>query len=289
MTSRSQLAQIGRETLDILDRGEYTAPDGSTVRIADALQDAVAHSVHYTPEMFAEVFRQRDAMLQNRPRLETSFWVVNQTTLAAARDLVSREPGLDVLCLNFASAKHPGGGFLSGARAQEESLARASGLYRCIARMQGMYEANKRLGSCLYTNHMIHSPRVPVFRDDDFNLLNEPYTVSFLTSPAVNASALNSHERSLIEQTMLGRMERLLSVAVIHGHDTLVLGAWGCGVFKNDTARVADWFHYHLVENPVFLGAFRQVVFAVTDWSPERRFIGPFAARFGDWRDSPKE
>jgi uncharacterized protein (TIGR02452 family) len=78
-------------------------------------------------------------------------------------------------------------------------------------------------------------------------------------------------------------------VAVIHGHDTLVLGAWGCGVFKNDTARVADWFHYHLVENPVFLGAFRQVVFAVTDWSPERRFIGPFAARFGDWRDSPKE
>src|SRR5205823_257311 len=132
-------------------------------------------------------------------------------------------------------------------------------------------EANRRFGSCLYTDHMIYSPRVPVVRDDEGALLDGPYAVSFLTAPAVNAGAVKDHERGLIEATMLGRMEKLLSVAVVHRHDTLVLGAWGCGVFKNDTGRVAGWFHRHLVEGATFRGAFKKVVFAVTDWSEDRR------------------
>lgn len=60
------------------------------------------------------------------------------------------------------------------------------------------------------------------------------------------------------------------------------MGAWGCGVFKNDTASVARQFRHHLVEGGAFRGAFRKVVFAVTDWSEERRFIGPFLAEFGN-------
>jgi uncharacterized protein (TIGR02452 family) len=281
MTSRNQLAQIGRETLDILDRGEYIAPDGSRVRIADGLTFARANSVHYTPEMFAEVFRRRDEIVAAAPKFTTAFEVVNRTTLTAARNLSRVEPGVDVLCLNFASAKHPGGGFLGGAKAQEESLARSSGLYPCISQMREMYDTNRRFGSCLYTDHMIYSPRVPVIRDDEGDLLNDPYTVSFITAPAVNAGAVKDHERPQIEATMLGRMEKLLSLAVVHRHDTLVLGAWGCGVFKNDTAKVAGWFHHHLLENPTFRGVFKTVVFAVTDWSEDRRFIGPFADVFG--------
>ncbi len=281
MASRNQLAQIGRETLDILNRGAYTAADGSAVHIADDLRRARDGSVHYAPERFAEVFRLRDEIVAAAAGFATSFEVVNRTTLAAARDLCRIEPGVDVLCLNFASAKHPGGGFLGGARAQEESLARSSGLYACIAPVREMYETNKRSGSCLYTDHMIYSPRVPVIRDDDGDLLNDPYTVSFVTAPAVNVGALRDDERPRVEATMLGRMEKLLSLAVVHGHDTLVLGAWGCGVFKNDTASVAGWFYHHLVENPAFRSVFKKVVFAVTDWSEERRFIGPFADVFG--------
>src|SRR5260370_3977443 len=105
--------------------------------------------------MFADVFCRRDQFLAAAPQQMTTFEVVNCTTLEAARALWSADKGVDVLCLNFASAKHPGGGFLGGARAQEESLARSSGLYPCIARMQGMYQANKQFGSCPYTHHMI--------------------------------------------------------------------------------------------------------------------------------------
>jgi uncharacterized protein (TIGR02452 family) len=89
-----------------------------------------------------------------------------------------------------------------------------------------------------------------------------------LTVPAVNAGVVREQEPenvSRIQETMLRRMEKLLSVAVAHGHGTLVLGAWGCGVFRNDPAQVARWFHYHLIENDSFRNAFETVWFAVPD------------------------
>ena len=203
---------------------------------------------------------------RERGRVEVK--VINATTLTAARQLVEDHHLKDVLCLNFASAKNPGGGFLGGSQAQEESLARASGLYAAIHPHETMYETNKRYRSCLYTDHLIYSPQVPVFRDDDDVLLESPWRVSMLTVPAVNAGVVREQEPenvSRIQETMLRRMEKLLSVAVAHGHGTLVLGAWGCGVFRNDPAQVARWFHYHLIENDSFRNAFETVWFAVPD------------------------
>lgn len=207
----------------------------------------------------------------------------NCTTLAAARDLVreARWTGGGVLLLNFASAKNPGGGFLGGSRAQEESLARSSGLYPCIVPHAEMYDANRRCGSCLYTDYMIWSPDVPVFRDDEDQLLEEPYTVSMLTVPAVNDGAVRGSDRESIESTMWRRMLKLLAVTALHEHSDLVLGAWGCGVFKNDATKVAGWFHTALTDPAYYRNVFRKVVFAVLDWSDERRFIGPFEERFG--------
>src|SRR5262245_20427547 len=108
MNSRSQLGQIARETLRILDRGAYVAPNGTTVDLAAAMSYAKDHSVHYPPETFPEVFRLREEILATAPKFTTTFEVVNRTTLAAAHALCDVEPGVDVLCLNFASAKHPG-------------------------------------------------------------------------------------------------------------------------------------------------------------------------------------
>ncbi len=238
----------------------------------------------YPPQAFKEVFALRDRILQSGPKhASTEFEIVNSTTLAAAKRLLDGQQAADVLCLNFASAKNPGGGFLKGSQAQEESLARASGLFPCIAQMKEMYDANRRFGSCLYTDHMIYSPNVPVFRDDADDLLRKPYCVSIITAPAVNAGAVRRNEKhnvSKIEPTMLGRIEKVLSLAVIHRHDTLVLGAWGCGVFRNDPADVARWFYTHLVENKVFRGCFKTVVFAILDNTRDHRFLQPFVHAF---------
>lgn len=286
MAKRSTRAQIARETLDILQRGSYTSPAGRVVCVAEELAKARADSVTYSPEKLESILRQRDYLLQQRDHQQsTIFEVANETTLHAARRLIESEKSARVLGLNFASAKNPGGGFLNGSQAQEESLARASGLYACIAPLREMYEFNRRFPSSLYSDYMIYSPDVPVFRDDADSLLEQAYLVSFVTAPAVNAGAVARNERQnlpRIESIMLARMEYLLALAVIHGHDTLVLGAWGCGVFANNPAEVARWFAQHLLAEGLYREAFRKIVFAVLDATPRRTTIQPFQRLFTD-------
>lgn len=144
--------------------------------------------------------------------------VRNESTLTAARRLA--EAGEHPVALNFASAKHPGGGWLSGARAQEETLARASALVACIAG-DSMYARNAALGDALYTDDAIYSPGVPVFRDDAGMLLPEPYLCAFITAPAVNAGVVLERDRSRraeVRATMARRVARGLDIAALHEH-----------------------------------------------------------------------
>jgi uncharacterized protein (TIGR02452 family) len=70
----------------------------------------------------------------------------------------------------------------------------------------------------------------------------------------------------------------MLLVAAAYGYDVLVLGAWGCGAFGNDPVRTAKDFRTALEQH--FCRHFSEVVFAIADWSPERRFLGPFRDEF---------
>ena len=99
-----------------------------------------------------------------------------------------------VVALNFASAKNPGGGFLGGAKAQEEDLARSSALYACMRDQRAYYDANRHEPSLLYTDHMIYSPDVPFFRDDRLRFLEDPFLLSILTAPAPNAASNERRE-----------------------------------------------------------------------------------------------
>ncbi|OMF97169.1 TIGR02452 family protein [Paenibacillus sp. FSL R7-0273] len=183
-----------------------------------------------------------------------------------------------IVCLNFASAKNPGGGFLGGSQAQEESLARASALYPSISQMKEMYDYNRGRRTCLYSHYMIHSPGVPVFRDSRDLLLEEPYTVSMITAPAVNAGVVRERdpqEAPLIAGVMLERIRYILAVAAEQGHRTIVLGAFGCGVFRNDPAEVAGFFRQVLAEED-YQALFDSIVFAVLDRSPGQATLNAF-------------
>ena len=74
------------------------------------------------------------------------------------------------------------------------------------------------------------------------------------------------------------RIHRVLAIARAYGYPALVLGAWGCGAFGNDPRRTAIDFRHALEQE--HSGAFSEVVFAIADWSPERRFLGPFRDAF---------
>ena len=274
--NRSRRASTARETLEIMERGEYQSPSGRIIRVAADLSSALKGTRLYQPADFPEEIAGCDA---RAGAASTRTEVTPETSLQAARRLATAADRPDVLCLNFASAKNPGGGFLSGSQAQEESLARSSALYACQRSKPEMYEFNRGVGTSLYSDHMIYSPRVPVFRDDEGELLEEPYTVSFITAPAVNTGAVRRNEPERVDSilpTMRRRLARVLWVASLHRHPALVLGAWGCGVFQNEPAEVAGLFAEALGPGGPFHGCFQHVVYAVYDRSPDQEVISAF-------------
>jgi uncharacterized protein (TIGR02452 family) len=275
---RSERATLARETLEILQHGAYTNRDGQNVDLTASLRACLDGTCLYRPSDFDALLSEVQTLLAQR-REHTYLEVTEETTLEAAARL--HKSGR-VLCLNFASAKNPGGGFLSGSQAQEESLARSSALYLSAITQNEYYDRNRESESGLYTDHLIYSPQVPVIRDDAGNLLSEPYCADMLTAPAVNAGAVRQNHPQLSDQirsTMESRLEKVLAVAVKHGAPSLVLGAWGSGVFQNDPEEVADMFHAALTGR--FANAFKHVVFAIYDRSAERGVWHAFQRRFG--------
>lgn len=272
-------AQIARETLEIFEAGTYRGPQGELISIAEDLEYAVEHSIHYTSAALDTLLVELNVQSRNTTR----FSVSNESTFAAAKKMIDAGQ-VDPLCLNFASARNPGGGFLGGAEAQEENLAKCSGLYACIVQKTGYYETNRAMKFCAYADDMIYSPRVPVFRDDSsYRLLDTPYSISIVTAPAVNAGAVGFAEPERLHELpgiMRHRIDKLLALAVQHGHRHLVLGAWGCGVFRNRPADMASWFAEYLLENRKYQHAFETVHFAVLDTKMTGTYSA-FAELFG--------
>jgi len=189
------------------------------------------------------------------------------------------QSGHKTLCLNFASAKNAGGGFLNGSQAQEESLARSSGLYPSLISQEEMYFYNRGQKSCFYSDYMIYSPSVPVFRADNGALLDHYYLSSFITSPAVNAGVIRQREPERIEeiyQIMSQRLEKVLWVAYENRYTTLVLGAWGCGVFANDPNMISKIFAELLGKQSRLAAYFKQITYAIYDSSANQQIYESF-------------
>ncbi|MCD7445133.1 TIGR02452 family protein [Streptomyces lincolnensis] len=250
----ARLRGIAHETERIVAAGSYRAPDGREVSLAEAVAVARDGTRMYGPGPVDVAPSAAEATL---------IEVTGESSLEAARRLAG-----PVAVLNFSSARNPGGGYLNGAQAQEEALCRASALYACLIGVREFYDHHRAHRDPFYTDRVIHSPAVPVFRDDRGGLLDEPYTAGFLTAAAPNAGVVRrtapEREREL-PRALAVRAERVLEVAAAHGYRRLVLGAWGCGVFQNDPAQVAGAFRDLLGPGGRFAGAFEHVVFGVLD------------------------
>ncbi|WP_405763052.1 TIGR02452 family protein [Streptomyces sp. NBC_00045] len=260
----SRLREIARENATIVAAGGYRSRSGRQVSLAAALTDARAGTRIYGPNQVIP-----DEGLP-AARHETAIEVTGESSTVAARRLAADGPApVPVAVLNFASARNPGGGYLRGAKAQEEALCRASALYETLLEAPEYYEVHRAGRSTFYTDRVIHSPGVPVFRDDRGELLDTPFRAGFLTSPAPNAGTIRRQEperTAEIPAALARRAERVLETATLHGYPRLVLGAWGCGVFQNDPAEVAEAFRALLAGR--FAGVFERVVFGILDRDP---------------------
>ena len=258
-------AALGRSAVEAAIIGYYICGSGAKVDLSRYVEAACSAKISIPP----------DANLPQCESVkfsETRIQVANETTLGASLRFI--ENGLKPLALNFANGVNPGGGFLAGARAQEEAICRSSALYHTLLG-DPMYEEHRKRLRPDSTDWTIYSPDVPVFRTDDGTELENPWLLSFITCAAPYAPAIGQPEAGDLLQR---RIHRALAIARAYRYSALILGAWGCGAFGNDVHRAAADFRQAL-ENE-FSGAFSDIVFAIADWSPERKSLGPFREVF---------
>ncbi len=181
---------------------------------------------------------------------------------------------------NFASASNPGGGVVRGASAQEECLCRCSDLYFCLnirEMWDGFYQPHRDARDPIHNDDIIYTPAVTVFKTDTADPVLMPesdwYDVDVITCAAPNlredpSNPYNSGDGS--RQAMISdedlqavhekRLRRMLETALMNGRDTIILGAFGCGAFRNNPEVVAA-ANFNVIKD--YLYAFKNIEFAV--------------------------
>ncbi|KZW03154.1 hypothetical protein EXIGLDRAFT_738009 [Exidia glandulosa HHB12029] len=289
---RERLAKIAGETLSAIENGSYMLGT-SAYRLAPAVAAMTQNTIFEAASTPLANWQHRTSHVTAHTT-RTSFAISEVSTLVAVRKL-AQDPAATVGALNFASAKHPGGGFLTGAQAQEESLARSSTLYCSLTCPVGaqFYAEHKEPG--YYSHAMLWSPGVLFFRSDDGGWL-PPVAAGVLTSAAVNAGAVkqrlaeNEHAEAdgRIEACMHERMARILALFERQGSTHVVLGSFGTGVFKNDVSTIAKLWADLLGPNQRFENSFRHVEFAILGRETFEVFKAGFERRCGQlWARIP--
>lgn len=233
-------------------------------KYSDETRKCIEESFIMTPNTTAEVNSGTDVM----------FEMKQCGTYEALVELSKTHRKKGFTLLNFASYKHPGGMFINGSSAQEESLCHKSNLYLVLSApkfQNNYYEPHNEKGGTnksLYTNELIYSPDV-IFKDIDND--SKPILANVITCAAPNAGAYMKYkdsDSSICEYTMYDRIDALLMSEYFYckEHDEkriLILGAFGTGVFKNPVRSTAAAFMELLMGK--YRGCFDKIVFAIPD------------------------
>ncbi|MGN0844126.1 MAG: TIGR02452 family protein [Kiritimatiellia bacterium] len=254
--------QIFRETMQICRDGGYATAAGRVN--LPATEDVLNASVFYVDPPKVEKL----PMVE-----ETAVDAVNRDCIEVTRDLV--EKGYRPVMLNMANRHTPGGGVLNGARAQEESLFRQSNL--CVSLYQYHSDYAKLLDLPMADKQYpmdrntggIYSGCVMFFRtgqNDGDQLIEKPFECAVVSVAAISHPDLDEAGRLVpwaIEATEK-KIRTMLRIGLLNGHDAIVLGAWGCGAFRNPPDHMAEIFQKILNESE-FSNKFKVVRFAVIE------------------------
>lgn len=184
---------------------------------------------------------------------EPDVQVHNMDTIEAMGHL--RDEGFRPLVLNMANDLHPGGGVRHGAKAQEEDIFRISNAFMSLHEILYPMEDNE----------VIYSPAIYQIKDSHYNYLTHPRKFSMISVAALRQPNLyNVHGKSFYEPedelTMRNKINMIFYLGVKHNHDSLVLGALGCGAFHNPPREVASFFKDAIRDYGQY---FKGIVFAV--------------------------
>lgn len=174
-----------------------------------------------------------------------------------------------VAVLNFANPHFPGGGVKNGAKAQEECLCRSSNLFPCLNAKNvydDYYLYNRNIKNRFFSDRLIYTKNVTVFKDDsDVPQLmpqSEWFQVDVITCAAPYIANRKYTNKTVLKELFKSRIKNIFESAIDNYVDVLVLGAFGCGAFKNPPAVVAKAFH-EVIEEDNYKNCFKHILFAI--------------------------
>lgn len=214
--------------------------------------------------------------------------------------------GYNPAILNLASRHHACGGYDSGAGAQEESLCRVSTLsqslyqyfdpsQRCVREAEveprgNAYPLDINFGG-------IYSPDVTFFRHgpmEGFEFREVPFRCGVISVAALNFRENTRYVNEELKYkaadggftpegnaVQMNKIRTIFRIALANGHDSLVLGAFGCGAFELPSEAVAEQFS-RVLDEQEFERCFRAVVFAILSNPVDaKEKFAPFYCLFG--------
>ena len=276
--AREVRKNVYKNNFEVFAQWGYIAPSGKEIILSDkaAMLDAT--------RVYRKSFHVDDIEANLEP---TKIWLDEIGSIEATKELI--DLGLNPAVLNFADAYHACGMYNSGSNAQEESICRVSTLSQTLYQYYNRLWANKvgvnlrpQPAYPLDLNFGGIYSRVTVFRDgpsSGFAFREVPFDTAVISVAALNLcrerpgkKTITNHEYAtenpedpMTEDgkiVMLNKIRTIYRIALDNEHDSMVLGAWGCGVFKHNPEQIAQMFLLVLEESE-FKNKFKEVCFAI--------------------------
>ena len=286
--------RIAQETLKCIEDGFYLNHKGErlSLRSGETLFDLSIAYTAISKDPVQDLYE------------STQITVVSRDCMEVAQE--EAQSGANVALVNFASPIEPGGGFEEGTNGQEEQLCYSSELAGFMKQVLIKFSTEDRRDFFPLNNHqdrqpgeplkhekVVYTPHVKFFRSNaahHYAFLEKPFAVGIISSAAVSQPPLDLHSsdnpiyRDANDSDYVKEaIHSQLDTAYRAGHDTAILGAFGCGSFKNPPLAVA--LLYRQVIEAHFKKAFKKIIFAILDdpvkgeHNPEGNFK-PFAQIF---------
>lgn len=193
--------------------------------------------------------------------------------------------------LNFANPHYPGGGVHNGAMAQEECLCRSSNLYPCISNknvFNDYYLYHKYMNHYFFSDRLIYTKGVTVFKDDSdvpqIMPKNEWFNVNVITCAAPYIAKRKYTNKTALKELFKGRIKNIFEVAIDNEIEVIILGAFGCGAFKNPPEVVAKAFH-EVIDKNNYGNCFKKIVFAIkSNYSNDNNYYAFDDEFFGEYK-----
>lgn len=255
----------------------------------DTLEKSAAGDLEYNTLQAIKSNRvYKEEFVSKSPRRSEHSSIIVQagTTFATARQYCSIGK---VAVLNFANPVNPGGGVELGAVAQEECLCRSSNLYPCLkdsSVFDDYYLYHRGKNSNFSSDRLIYTKDITVFKNDDLipELLpkSEWFTVDVITCAAPSLKNRKYTNLTALLSLFKRRVTNIFEAARDNDVDVIVLGAFGCGAFKNPPLIVAEAFKQVILEHN-YLESFKQIVFAIKPTGEHCPNLNAFNSHFAGY------